>query len=413
MSYERLELIDGVTKWDTEKVQHLEDAIIKNENDIQKYHNDTVVEMQADWDQNDETAKDYIKNRPFYVEHSTVEPYEPIYHPIDEKFIPDTIAKVTDIPVMDITLTNEGAAADAKAVGEAISNLENKVDNKQIEEYFEEVIGTETLIGSSSHGESIEVRPALFDRPINLKLVNKLSGKIFILKDEDFSGGRGEFNYEGPADLSFGIRFSGENVTFFEKGVNDSAESYDLYKIEFKTLDEKYISNTIVRKTELEEYFYVYEEELYVNSFEERMIGFLGQFLNEVKRPIRLKFVNTLTGEIQIVKEKDLNITYEGPSGGPTYEVITYNNPNGLIVQQFSMSSTDILLEYFHGQCDDIVVYGLIPIDDKKELNEEYIPDTIARAPKATFDDIEEAPTASDFNTLLSILREAGILATE
>ena len=66
MSYERLELIDGVTKWDTEKVQHLEDAIIKNENDIQKYHNDIIAKTQADWDQNDETAPDYIKNRTHY-----------------------------------------------------------------------------------------------------------------------------------------------------------------------------------------------------------------------------------------------------------------------------------------------------------------------------------------------------------
>lgn len=411
MSYERLELIDGVTKWDTEKVQHLEDAIIKNENDIQKYHNDTIVEMQADWNQEDETAKDYIKNRPFYVEHSAAEPYELIYHPIDEKFIPDTIAKVTDIPVMDITLTNEGAAADAKAVGEAISNLENKVDNKQIEEYFEGVLGTETLIGSIIGGDMF-IQPALFDRPINLKLVNKRSGKVLILKDEDFSGEKGEFYYKDPIDSCyFSIRFSGTNVNIGAKDADP--EPYDLYKLEQKTLDEKYISNTIVRKTDLlpiEECFHVYEEELYVNSFEERATFFLGQFLNEVKRPIRLKFVNTSTGEIQIVKEKDLNITYVEY---PPYEVITYNNPNGLIVQQFSMSSTDISLEYFHGQCDDIVIYGLIPIDGKKELNEEYIPDTIARAPGATFNNIEEAPTASDFNTLLSILREAGILATE
>ena len=57
-----------MTKWDTAKIQHLEDAIVKNENDIQKYHNDSVVEMQADWNQSDEAAKDYIKNRTHYKE---------------------------------------------------------------------------------------------------------------------------------------------------------------------------------------------------------------------------------------------------------------------------------------------------------------------------------------------------------
>lgn len=38
MSYERLELVNGITKWDADKVQHLEDAIIKNEESIE--HND-------------------------------------------------------------------------------------------------------------------------------------------------------------------------------------------------------------------------------------------------------------------------------------------------------------------------------------------------------------------------------------
>lgn len=60
MSYERLELIDGVTKWDTEKVQHLEDAIIANETKI------SLNAVQGNWDQNDISAPDYIQNRPCY-----------------------------------------------------------------------------------------------------------------------------------------------------------------------------------------------------------------------------------------------------------------------------------------------------------------------------------------------------------
>ena len=42
---------------------------------------------QADWQQNDETAKDYVKNRTHWVENDGE-----TYHPLDEKFIPDTIA---------------------------------------------------------------------------------------------------------------------------------------------------------------------------------------------------------------------------------------------------------------------------------------------------------------------------------
>lgn len=40
MSYERLELVNGITKWDADKVQHLEDAIIKNEESIEKCYNE-------------------------------------------------------------------------------------------------------------------------------------------------------------------------------------------------------------------------------------------------------------------------------------------------------------------------------------------------------------------------------------
>jgi hypothetical protein len=67
MSYERLELTDFVDKWDAAKVKHLEDGIVANAEAIERYHNDSIVETQADWNQNDETAKDYIRNRPFYT----------------------------------------------------------------------------------------------------------------------------------------------------------------------------------------------------------------------------------------------------------------------------------------------------------------------------------------------------------
>jgi hypothetical protein len=45
-------------------------------------------------------------------------------------------------------------------------------------------------------------------------------------------------------------------------------------------------------------------------------------------------------------------------------------------------------------------------------LKDEYIPGTIARAPKAVLEDVTEAPTAEQYNALLAILRQAGILAT-
>ena len=79
MSYERLQITDGIDKWDSEKVKHLEDAIIKNEEDIKKYHNDNIIEIQANWSQGDANAKDYIKNRTHYMNYfhqGTIGPFE-------------------------------------------------------------------------------------------------------------------------------------------------------------------------------------------------------------------------------------------------------------------------------------------------------------------------------------------------
>ena len=64
MNYERLQITDHVDKWDVAKVQHLEDAIIANE---------IAINNAADWNQNDASASDYIKNKPFYETKSNIQ----------------------------------------------------------------------------------------------------------------------------------------------------------------------------------------------------------------------------------------------------------------------------------------------------------------------------------------------------
>lgn len=46
-----------------------------------------------------------------------------VVHPLADKWIPDSIARKTDIPKLDTTLTQSGAAADAAAVGAAIERI--------------------------------------------------------------------------------------------------------------------------------------------------------------------------------------------------------------------------------------------------------------------------------------------------
>lgn len=135
----------------------------------------------------------------------------------------------------------------------------------------------------------------------------------------------------------------------------------------------------------------------------------LGYLQKQIVRPLHLKFINQLTGKSQIIVEDDPYLTME--QYDDTF-LFTYDNPEGSVITYFSTNDREMVCNSV-GNIDNIIVYQLIPVSGKKKLDEKYISDSIARAPKATFNDIEEAPTASDFNTLLSILREAGILATE
>lgn len=54
-------------------------------------------QVQADWNQNDATAADYVKNRPFYTTSTGEVKF------LDEKYIPDTIARMSDIQNIDIS----------------------------------------------------------------------------------------------------------------------------------------------------------------------------------------------------------------------------------------------------------------------------------------------------------------------
>ena len=60
----------------------------------------------SDWNENDETQASYIHNRTHYEDENGV-------HPLDEKFIPDTVARVADIP-------NAIVSAEAAEVGQTI-----------------------------------------------------------------------------------------------------------------------------------------------------------------------------------------------------------------------------------------------------------------------------------------------------
>jgi len=71
-------------------------------------------------------------------------------HQLDAKYIPSTIARLTDIPSTDTTLSVAGAPADAKTIGDTISSLGTIVGavNGRVDE-------VNTLIGDTSVSDQI------------------------------------------------------------------------------------------------------------------------------------------------------------------------------------------------------------------------------------------------------------------
>ena len=204
-----------------------------------------------------------------------------------------------------------------------------------------------------------------------------------------------------------------ETVASFSKGLENNFHQYASTNDEALnniTTNLRDIADNVqkLNNKQIEDYFIGYEEELLVDSFLQMAVN-LGYLQRQIVHPLHLKFVNQLTGESQIIVEDDPYLTME------QYDICscTYDNPEGPVVTYFATDGIREMVCNSVGNIDDIVVYQLIPVSGKKKLDEKYISDSIARAPKAILNDIEEAPTASDFNTLLSILREAGILATE
>ena len=135
MNYERLNIQDFVDKWDVAKVQHLEDGIVANEEAIERYHNDSVVEMQADWEQSDETAKDYVKNRTHYKEtktYSIANNFETTYN--ERYYEGDEVSRYLEPNNFSCNLSMEGKESTSLKVfvnGESIKVVDYFVDAYQ------------------------------------------------------------------------------------------------------------------------------------------------------------------------------------------------------------------------------------------------------------------------------------------
>lgn len=103
---------------------------------------ESLLNSQADWNQTDNAAADYIKNKP------TIPSIEGL---ATTTYVDEQIASVggtgSDIEI-DTTLSEEGKAADAKAAGDAIVSVA-ELANEAKEEAYSKVPQTRTINGKT------------------------------------------------------------------------------------------------------------------------------------------------------------------------------------------------------------------------------------------------------------------------
>lgn len=113
--------------------------------------------VQPDWNQADETQKDYIKNKP------------------------EGLVYASDIPAVDVTLSIDGATADAKATGDAIAAVNALVGDESVATQITQAIeankvdltgyATETYVATKVAG-------LVDSAPETLNTLNELSAAL-------------------------------------------------------------------------------------------------------------------------------------------------------------------------------------------------------------------------------------------
>lgn len=402
MSYERLQITDHVDKWDVAKVQHLEDAIIANE---------IAINNAADWNQNDASASDYIKNKPFYETKSNIQ---------------------------KICTEKEGTVNTQFSNGWYgtfwyISDFENLQwpNNGQI-------------CSVTINGEKYE---AIL-----------IGGAPYL---------------DGTDGNNFYLRFNGDGrgliEIYYATAILDETcvVSIDVYDNEIKQLDEKFIPNSIARskQSDWDQYnstFMDYvKNRTHYRDYQWQSLklpwdtdafavpGFVKlpiEALNESALYNMLKYNNLLdqycitavqllgngipiqgyiisdinTGDVVLSSVLSLEHNYmwsmytgENRAFTPTelglYVYCTIRTEtNYVTLQDFYYYESPILSWTFPN-----FIYHTLDSQYLPEIPTEKIPHTIARTTSTILEDITETPTAEQYNALLQVLRDAGILAIE
>ena len=231
-----------------------------------------------------------------------------------------------------------------------------------------------------------------------------------------------QYSYNTYADFKFSFTKSNGETSI-------EARIYEPSWIDYKLLNENCIPESIARTSQIEALDWEKLGEYYQPSVV--LVGFKPDWSDEYFGKELMSLPTTIKGlEGTSLQDGDIvtvNLNMFGGSGTDwpeidgTYTVTVTNN-------EISISDYDVTIDITYNPEDNTYYIrerngvelpegGSIKIIREEihefyPLKDEYIPSTIARAPKAVLEDVTEAPTAEQYNALLAILRQAGILAT-
>ena len=415
MSYERLNVQDFVDKWDVAKIQHLENGIIANEEAIERYYNDSMLEVQADWEQNDETAKDYIKNRPMSKEK---EYHEPLF---------------TNHEITPIWINTD----DGEYGGYWEFSPKTIVFNSNV--IFDEDEIYELIINGVKYETPIKKNCTLYYPGIDIQITGDAEGGYVGTFVPRHYGGPDSFEYKADVPIQL-QQLRGYRMTTTTLPLEYLPICNRINPSEKRLVSGAAVYNSLPKKyTDLKELPCYYLPDTYDigclnNKDAMEYVGYIGgnspiflasnMWLRQPKWQQQCKVY--FGGKVYTcVVEQDPELEWYGIIGnGYIYNqnYIDSGEPFCLHINMDTEGAAPGNL-YFTSDYDDYYStandsgggYFRVDILTQKEelvqLDEKFIPNVIARAPKAILDYAIEAPTAEQYNALLDVLKEAGILA--
>lgn len=302
---------------------------------------------------------------------------------LDEKFIPDTIARTSQLPTKVVNSVN-GQTGDV-VITEGVNSWNDLQDkpfgNKLIAKYTPKDGGVVYDDGTWPIPEN--------DCIVRLNGVEYV-GKIIEISDHEWSIDAFDNNNNFITSVAH-LTWNGGLFDFTPKG-NDSdiIELYDPTRQ--KKLSSKYIDKmsweNIINTPFVGEYQCIYgDDQSSSNSqmlipIDELKIGNLY-----LVRIDDIEYVCTAQNSIREGYDIELKTTYCTVYYSTTREAL-------------------------YASYTDNAYHKLEIVDMSLLLPDQYIPNTIARTTDIVLEDVTEAPTAEQYNALLAILRQAGILAT-